>query len=75
MPKVYEDGEIPPYKTKKYYRDKMREYRKKNPTSQTHTLWSITINDKKYIFKTKKDMKISKLTNKDVDKNKDIICF
>ena len=75
MPKIYKNGEIPPYKTKEYYKLKMREYRKKNPINQTRTLWSITINNKKYVFKTKKDMNISKITSKDVDKNKDVICF
>ena len=85
MPKLYKDGEIPPYKTKEYYKLKMREYRKNNPekysqkgrhnSSQKKTFWSITINDKKYIFKTKQEIKISKIKKQDVDKTQDILCF
>ena len=85
MPKVYQEGEIPAYKTKEYYKLKMREYRKKNPekysqkgrrsSSQRKTFWSITINDKKYIFKTKQDIKICKIKKQDVDQTQDIVCF
>ena len=75
MPKLYKQDEIPPYKTKEYYKIKMREYRKKNANSQKRTLYSVMINDQKYIFKSKKDIIINKITRENVDKNNDIICF
>ena len=75
MPKVYKQGEIPAYKTKEYYKMKMREYRKKNPNSQKRTLYSVMINNQKYIFKSKKDIIINKITRENVDTNNDIICF
>ena len=84
MPKVYKDGEIPPYKTKEYYKMKMREYRKNNPEKYSQkkskkptsdTCWSVTINNKKYIFKSKQDINISKIKMQDVDNTQDILCF
>ena len=32
MPKLYKEGEIPPYKTKEYYRQKIRDFRAKKPS-------------------------------------------
>ena len=75
MPKLYQDGDIPPYKTKEYYKIKMREYRKQNPTSQKNTLWYITINGKKHIFKSKQDINITKIKKQDIDHNQDVLCF
>lgn len=80
MPKLYKDGETPPYKTKEYYRQKMREYRSRNATKKVKTsnkqvCWSITLNNKKYIFKSKSDIVIDKITKDSIDKSNDIICF
>lgn len=83
MPKIYKEGEIPPYKTKEYYKLKMREYRKNNPAKYSQKkpkipkeiYWSVDINDKKYIFKSKKDIKIAKIEKESIDNSHDILCF
>ena len=73
MPKkVYPAGQPKPYESNEYYKLKMREHLARK---RKETLWSVTINDKNYIFKSKKDININKITTKDLDKTKDIICF
>ena len=76
MPKLYKDGEIPPYKTKEYYRQKMREFRAKQPKQcNQNVYWTITIDNKKYVFKSKSDINIEKIKKADIDKSCDLICF
>ena len=76
MPKLYKEGKIPPYKTKEYYRQKMRDFRAKKPKQCNKNIyWSITIGNQKYVFKSKFDIDIKKLNKTDIDKSQDVICF
>ena len=42
--------DIPKYKTKEYYKQKMRESRLRGKGKNHKTLYHITINDKTYVF-------------------------
>ena len=75
MPKLYPDGITPPSSTKEYYKLKMREYRARNKgkLKAPKPFWKLEVDGKIYIFKDKKDMKISRIKQNEVDKTKHII--
>ena len=76
MPKLYKEGEIQPYKTKEYYRKKMRHFRANQPKQcNKNVYWTITIDNKKYVFKSKSDINIEKINKTDINQLKDVICF
>ena len=63
--------------TKKYSRELMREYRKKNPLSQKKYAYVVEVDDKKYIFLNRTDVNLKKVDVKDpdFDLNAYIKCF
>ena len=65
MPKLYKKGEIAPYKTKEYYRQRMQESRlrrkKTDKTFYKKFLYAIEINGTKYLYLNKSDIKIDKI--------------
>ena len=70
MPKIYKEGEIPPYKTKEYYRERMKESRlrrkQNDKTFYQKYFYAIEINGKKYLYLNKCDIHINRIDKKNV---------
>ena len=74
MPKKYPKDFIAPSYSNEYHKIKMREHRKKNGITPK-PFWCITINEKKYVFKTKKSMNIEKIQPASINQNEYILCL
>ena len=74
MPKLYKEGEVAPSMTNEYYKIKMREYRARKGNEQ-QAYWSLTIDNKIYIFKKKADINIKRINKENIDKSKHVICY
>ena len=70
MPKLYKTGEIAPYKTKEYYRERMKQSRlrrkKVDKTFYKKFVYAIEIDGKKYLYLNKSDIKINKIDKNDI---------
>ena len=75
MPKLYPAGTTPPSSTNEYYKLKMREYRAKHKgqLQSPKPYWKLEIDGKIYVFKDKKNIKLSRIKQRDVDTNIHIV--